>query len=108
MPTNKLINNSVIREIVHRVVETAHPEKIILFGSAAREDDNEARDIDVLVVKSGVHRRSLAMTLYRKMVGLGRAVDIVVVRPEDVDKYEASSVLVIGPALREGKLVYEK
>jgi hypothetical protein len=34
--TTKSVNQEVLEEIIRRVVETAQPERIILFGSAAR------------------------------------------------------------------------
>jgi hypothetical protein len=34
-------------------------------------------------------------------------VDVVVVTPEDVERYRDSFALVIYPALREGKVVYD-
>ena len=38
----------------------------------------------------------------------GTAVDVVIVTPEDVDRYRDTHCLVICPALREGKVVYER
>ena len=63
-------------------------------------------DIDLLVIKSGANRLELAGQIYRHMHGVGEAVDIVVVTPEDVERYRDSHALVIAPALREGKVVY--
>ena len=37
----------------------------------------------------------------------GAAVDAIVVSPEDVERYRDNHYLVIGPALLEGKVVYE-
>ena len=42
-----------------------------------------------------------------KLRGVGAAVDVVLVTPEDVERYGDSRALVIKPALREGKVVYE-
>lgn len=81
------------------------PEKIILFGSAARGESRPDSDIDLLVIKSGVHQRRLAQAIYMSLLGVGRAVDVVVVTPEDVERYRDSPALVIGPALREGKVI---
>lgn len=99
-------NGALLDEIVRRIVEAARPEKTILFGSAARGDAASARDLDLLVVKSGAHRRRLAMDLYERLAGVGRAVDIVVVTPEDIERYGRSPALVIEPALREGRTLY--
>ncbi len=100
------IDDGVLREIVRRIVEVAHPEKIVLFGSAARGTSGEDSDVDLLVVKRGAHRRKLAQEIYVKLVGVGRAVDVVVVTPEDIERFGDSPALVIEPALREGKVIY--
>jgi len=42
----------ILDEIVSRIVNVAHPDKIILFGSAARGEIGSNSDIDLLVVKS--------------------------------------------------------
>ena len=44
--------------------------------------------------------------IYLSLIGVGRAVDVVVVTPEDVDRYRDAWALVIAPALREGRIVY--
>ena len=97
-----------IRDIVHRIVSIAQPEKIVLFGSAARGTQGHGSDLDLLVVKSGVHRRRLAQTIYLSLHGIEKGVDIVVVTPEDIDRYRDCPWLVIGPALREGIVVYDR
>ncbi len=101
------IDQSTLDEIIRRVVEVAHPEKIILFGSAARGDMNRHSDVDLLVIKEGVHRRRMTGRIYENLYGVGAAVDVVVVTPEDVERYKDSHALIIKPALCEGSVVYE-
>jgi len=100
------VKQEVLDEIIRRIVEVAEPEKIILFGSAVRGEMGPNSDVDLLVVKSGVHRRRLTQAIYMNLFGVGQAVDVVVVTPEDVERYKDSFALVIEPALREGKVVY--
>jgi uncharacterized protein len=100
------LSDVTLREIIRRVVEVAHPEKIILFGSAARGQMRPDSDVDLLVIKSGVHRRKLASEIYMHLFDVKQSVDVVVVTPEDVERYGHSPALVIEPALREGKVVY--
>ena len=100
------MNSELLNEIIRRIVEVAQPEKIILFGSAARGEMGPNSDLDLLVITSCPHRRKLAMTLYESVGGLGCPVDIIVVTPEDVQRYGRSPALVIEPALREGRVVY--
>src|SRR5438132_7764552 len=96
----------VLDEVVRRVVEVADPDAIILFGSAARDGMGPHSDIDLLVIKAGAHRRQLAQAIYRHLMGLGQAVDIVVLTPEDVQRYQHCPGMVVEPALREGKAIY--
>jgi len=100
------VRQEVLDEIVRRIVEVAQPERIILFGSASREEMGPNSDLDLLVVKSGVHRRRLAQAIYVNLIGVGQAVDVIVVTPEDIERYRNAIGLVIEPALKEGKTVY--
>ncbi|OGW15981.1 MAG: nucleotidyltransferase [Nitrospirae bacterium GWA2_42_11] len=94
-------------EIIRRIVEVANPDKIILFGSAARGQMGPNSDLDLLVVKSGdFHRGRLIEEIYMNLFGVGQAVDIIVVTPEDIERYKDSFAVVIYPALKEGKVVY--
>ena len=86
--STSLPNDKILEEIIQRIVEVAKPEKIILFGSAAREDKHLSSNLDLLIVKSGAHRRKLAQEIYMNLFGVGRAVDIVVVTPEDIERYQ--------------------
>jgi predicted nucleotidyltransferase len=105
--TRKSPAPEVLEEIVRRIVDVADPEEIIMFGSAARGEMGPNSDIDLLVVKADGHRRDTAQAIYRRLHGVGEAVDIIVVTPEDVERYRDAWCLVIYPALREGKLIYE-
>jgi predicted nucleotidyltransferase len=102
----KTPSKEALDEIIRRVVEIAHPEKIILFGSAARAEMTPESDIDLLVVKPGAHRRQLAQAIYRGLLGVGVAVDVIVITPEDIERYRKNPALVIEPALEEGAVIY--
>lgn len=107
MSTTHTLDPAILDEIVRRIVEVAQPERIILFGSAARGTMGPHSDVDLLVVKAGEFRRlEVTREIYRNLGGLDEPVDIVVVTPEDVERYRDSRALVIKPALREGKEVY--
>ena len=103
----RTLDQQILNEIIHRIVEVAHPDKIILFGSAARDQMDADSDVDLLVIKGGnFHRGRLTEEIYMNLFGVGQAVDIVVVTPEDVERYRDSMALIIRPALEEGKVVY--
>ena len=67
-------DQTILADIVRRVVEAAKPEKIILFGSAARGEMGPDSDIDLLVIKAGkFHRWQLTTAIYRQLRGKGAA-----------------------------------
>jgi predicted nucleotidyltransferase len=105
---HNLITDHILSEIIHRIVKVAKPEKIIMFGSAARGEMRPNSDVDLLIVKSGVHRRHLAQKIYENLIGVGFPVDIIVITPEDIERYGDSIGLVLKPALQEGKVIYEQ
>ena len=94
-------------DIVRRVVEIARPERIILFGSAARGEMTRHSDVDLLVVKDGADALDLMGQIYLSLRGVGAPVDVIVISPRDLERYRNSHALVIKPALREGKVIYE-
>ena len=101
------LNEETLREIVRRIVEVTAPDKIILFGSAAKGEMGPNSDIDLLVVKRGeFHRGKVTEQIYMNLFGVGQAVDVVVVTPEDVERYGKSHATVIAAAMREGRVVY--
>jgi uncharacterized protein len=107
MDTVTVIEQQVLDRVVAKIVETVHPRRIILFGSAARGQMGPHSDLDLLVVMpDGVHRRHTVQGLYRSLAGLGVAKDIVVVTESDVRQFSGEPSLVICPALREGKELY--
>lgn len=101
------LDHEMLDDIVQRVVDAAQPERIILFGSAARGEMGPNSDIDLLVVKDAEDTRGLSARIHRKLRGVRIAVDAIVVAPAHVERYKDSHALVIKPALREGTVVYE-
>ena len=101
------LDPEVLNDIVGRIVDVANPQRIILFGSAARREMGPNSDVDLLVVKEGAHQRELAGRIYQNLWGVDAAVDIVVVTPDDIEHYGNTHALVIKRALHEGRVVYE-
>ena len=81
------VKRQVLADVIRRVVEAADPEKIILFGSAARGEMGPDSDIDLLVIKGGkFHRWRVTTAIHRHLRGKGAPVDVVVVTPEEVER----------------------
>ena len=102
-----MLDPQILDEIIRRIVEVAKPEKIILFGSAARDEMNRHSDVDLLIIKEGADVLELMGEIYMQLDGAGAAVDAVVVTPDDVERYKDSHAVIVKPALEEGRVVYE-
>jgi len=81
MVGKRTLDQKTLDDIIRRIAEVAHPEKIILFGSAARGEMGPNSDVDLLVIKSGAHRVDLTGQIYMNMYGAGEAVESLWSRP---------------------------
>jgi predicted nucleotidyltransferase len=103
----KTITNEILQQIIRRIVDVAHPERIIMFGSSARGEMRNDSDVDLLVIKDGdFDYYNLLGEIYMNLFGVGIGVDVIIATSEQVEKYKNINYLVIAPAIREGKEVY--
>lgn len=101
------VDERLLDEAVRRIVKAVQPRRIVLFGSAARGQMGPNSDIDLLiVVRNGTHRRHTAQALYRKLMGVGFAMELVVATESDLRDFANEPSFVYGDALREGKELY--
>jgi len=106
-------SNPVIEEIVRAVVDAVAPERIILFGSAARGEIGPDSDVDLLVVEkeSSFHKGSRWAESGRIRKALWKfpvPIDVLIFTPEEVDKWKDSTNHVIARCRREGRVVYDR
>lgn len=100
---------SVISEMVERLVREFDPLKIVLFGSHARGQANEHSDVDLLVVMpDGVDRRNAPVQMLVALADMPLAKDVVVTTPEEILRRGDLVGTVLRPALREGRVVHER
>jgi predicted nucleotidyltransferase/SAM-dependent methyltransferase len=93
--------------IKRRIVRGFEPQRIILFGSQARDDARSGSDVDLVVVMSGVaSSRDTRTAIYGALHGIPLAVDVLVVTPEQLVEYAGLIGTVSRPAVREGVTIY--
>ena len=99
-----------IKDITDKIVTEYQPEKIILFGSFAWGNPTKDSDIDLLVIKkSDKSRFERAREVYTMISKKGKAVDIIVYTPEEVEKsINDYKNLFIEDIMRNGKVLYSK
>jgi len=99
--------NRQLDELVRQIVLAVHPLKIVLFGSAARDQFGPHSDLDLLVVMpDGTHRRKTAQQLYRTITAVSVPFDLVVVTSGDLALHGDNPGLIYRAALAEGRTLY--
>jgi len=98
-----------VTEVVRRLVEVYHPERIYLFGSTARGDAGPDSDYDLLVIVSDRTPPSLqrAKPAYQAIRGTGCAADVQVWGHSAFKRQLHLRASLPSTVVREGKLLYE-
>ena len=99
----------LIREMTDRIVNAMHPIKVILFGSYARGEASRDSDVDLLVVMPAIrNKREDAISVRRILADLPVGKDIILTTPEELERRGDLVGSILRPALREGKVLYER
>lgn len=101
--------NKVLDELVKRIVEVSDPEKIILFGSQAKGQNNENSDFDICVLKKNIKNyRKIIKKIYRNLFGIGISVDIILESTRKYNQNKDKWFLIYSEIKKSGKVIYEK
>ena len=97
-----------IEHATRTLVDAAHPERIVLFGSHARGDFHQHSDLDLLVILPSV-KDVLEETarLRLALMDLPMPIDLVVMAREDVEDRAHLRGTMLYHALHEGKVLYD-
>jgi predicted nucleotidyltransferase len=96
-----------IQNITQQIIEKYKPEKIVLFGSAARGKRDLDSDVDLLIIKKetplyGADRiRELSRIIERNI-----PLDLLIYRPEEFEKRVQMGDPFLKSVLKEGKVLY--
>lgn len=110
---SQTVSGDLVDEAVRRLVHEANLEQVILFGSRARGDESAGSDVDLLIVASEKTirqhgRRRLLARFWTAMGHLPASFDFLLFSPEEITHWRDSVNHVIGRAMREGKVLYER
>jgi hypothetical protein len=103
-----MIDERTLQEIVRRIVAAAQPSRVILFGSYGRGDADTGSDLDIMVIKPEVVDRYVEMVrLYEAVGGMGPGLDILVYSEAEYQRRSRVPGTVLYWARKQGKDVYE-
>lgn len=98
-----------LNEATERIRRTAHPQKIILFGSRARGEGQTNSDWDFLVIaESDLPRHKRSIPLYGALSDMPAGMDILVYTQAEVEEWRDVPQALVTTAIREGKVLYEE
>lgn len=102
------IKDSVLADIVRRLVRAYEPEQIYLFGSRARADAGPDSDYDLMVIvpNSAPIDRQRSRLAYQALRGTGTAADVLVRTRRDFDSRLHLQASLPATVRREGLLLY--
>ena len=113
-PTTQLLTaQPVLEQMVKVIVKVAQPEKVILFGSRAKGTAQEDADYDFLIIDANPFdknrsRRQEISKVSRALTSFRVSTDLLIHSTDEVARWSQSLNHVIGRALREGILLYER
>jgi uncharacterized protein len=102
------VDETLLDEVVRRVLTVARPDRIILFGSAATGQMTEDSDLDLLVVeREPADTRDRSVRIRRALGDVRYPVDVIVMSSA---RFEETKNLIGGiayPARKYGRVLYE-
>jgi uncharacterized protein len=102
------IDESLIEEIVRRLLGVVQPDRIILFGSAAAGQMTADSDIDLLVVAAApVTTMKEYGRIYQALRGLGFPFDVFLIATDQFEKTKETFGGIAYPAHKYGRVIYE-
>jgi uncharacterized protein len=103
--------NSILRDLVERLVKVYDPERILLYGSYAYGRPHKGSDIDLLIVKDTKERPIDRRVAVRRIVSdLRRKVPFspLVVTPQELSHQISAGDDFLKEITTTGKVLYEK
>ena len=102
------VTDTLLSDIVSKIVKHFHPEKIILFGSRAWGEPTEESDLDILVVMdvdgSPIRKASEISRIARPRF---LPMDIIVRTPDEIEHRIRMGDPFIKRIMNKGKVLYE-
>lgn len=101
-----LVSREALNAFTQRLVERYAPEKVILFGSLARQQGRWDSDADILVVMPFEGRHLAKIREIRRTCEAGFPLDLLVRRPEEIEERYRGGDPIVRHALDDGEVLH--
>lgn len=107
-----MLDEQTIQEMANRLANVAHqPASVILFGSYARGDADEASDVDFLVVEESLEDKATEYMRLRGALGslgsLPIGIDLLLLSRHDFERRSQVKGTMPYRARAEGRVLYD-
>ena len=101
-----MINRNKIRKYAREIGRQFHPDRIILFGSYARNSAEEDSDVDILVIMDHDNPRNVDQAIAIQLkVDAPFPMDLIVKRPSDISERLSMNDTFLKSVLQEGQVL---
>lgn len=100
--------NKELKRIADNISKYYAPEKIILFGSAAKGKFSTGSDLDLMIVKDTNRNQWDRIIDVDQYIEHNFAIDILVYTPDEIKERLQLNDFFIKEIIEEGKVLYEK
>ena len=101
----------IIKKLTERIVKNYQPEKIILFGSAARGRLDKDSDLDLAIIKKTTKRfydRIGEVLKIVRPITPKPSIDFLVYTPSEFKQMRQDNYFVKDEIIRKGRVIYEQ
>jgi uncharacterized protein len=103
------INDALITQIVDVIVERFNPQRIVLFGSRARNQARPDSDIDLFVeMDSILNPRARSSAIYAAFDDCDWPMDVLVYTPQEVNELRGVFGTMLSIIESTGKVLYAR
>ena len=106
-----MLTRKEIAEIKNVIVENYRPDKVILFGSYARDDFDETSDLDLMIISDNEdnlprYKRGLKVRLLLSDFDISK--DVLFYTHNEFDRWKDIECSFTNQVAREGRVLYER
>jgi uncharacterized protein len=103
------MDRTIVNQILSIIIQEAHPDKVILFGSQAKGNQNEDSDYDFLILKQNIkNERDVTRPIYRALCekSIAIPIDLIACSISNWEKNLDKNYMIYKKAEEEGIVLY--